>query len=194
MMLKEDKRLMRKEIVYTLFILKFLLGIYLIYWTIATTLSSDVGKDEDLAFLSTYHNVDDNFNNMTVLNQKFSDKYNIKFDFNGTEIIGLSIDDVFLAQRAVQLRDTRKDMILVGKNSFTILVQDKNGKEIESKNIKILVTKNTTHAEDVNLEFINEDTKEFDIGSIGYWNITGTVEVNGDKGFFYIKTNAKKPL
>ena len=193
-MLKEDKRLMRKEIVYTLFILKFILGIYLIYWTIATTLSSDVGKDADNAFLNTYHNVDDNFNNMIVFNQKFQEKYNIKFDFNGTEIIGLSVDDVFLAQRAIQQRETRKDMINVGKNSFTVLVQDKTGKAITDKNVKILVTKNTTHAEDVNLEFKNEDTKTFDIGSIGYWNITGTIEVDGNKGFFYIKTNAKKPL
>lgn len=194
MMLKEDKRLMRKEVVYTLFILKFLLGIYLIYWTIATTLSSDVGKDADNAFLNTYHNVDDNFNSMIALNKKFEQKYNIKFDFNGTEIIGLSVDDVFLAQRAIQQRDIRKDMINVGKNSFTILVQDKQGNEVSNKNIKILVTKNTTHAEDVNLEFKNQDTKDFEIGSIGYWNITGTIEVDGNKGFFYIKTNAKKPL
>jgi len=193
-MLKEDKRLMRKEVVYALFILKFVLGIYLIYWTIATTLSSDVGQDADNAFLNTYHNVDDNFNNMIALNQKFIQKYNIKFDFNGTEIIGLTVDDVFLAQRAIQQRNIRKDMIHVGKNSFTVLVQDKQGNEITAKNIKILVTKNTTHAEDVNLEFKNEDTKEFDIGSIGYWNITGTIGVDGDKGFFYIKTNAKKPL
>lgn len=194
MMLKEDKRLMKKEYVYTLFILKFLLGVYLIYWTIAMTLSSDVGKDEDQAFLSTYHNVDDNFNNMSVLNQKFSDKYNIKFDFNGTEVIGLSIDDVFLAQRAIQQRETRKDMIHIGNNSFTVLIQDKNGNTIQDKKIHMLVTKNTTHAEDVKIEFKNEDTKSFEIGSIGYWNITGTVEVNDDKGFFYIKTNAKKPL
>lgn len=194
MLLKEDKRLMRKEVVYTLFILKFLLGVYLIYWTIATTLSSDVGKDADNAFLNTYHNVDDNFNSMITMNQKFEEKYNIKFDFNAQEIIGLSVDDVFLAQRAIQLRETRKDMINVGENLFTVLVQDKQGNAIENKTVKILVTKNTTHAEDVHLEFHNEDSKTFDIGSIGYWNITGTVEVNGDKGFFYIKTNAKKPI
>ena len=194
MLIKEDKRFMRKEIVYALFILKFLLGIYLIYWTIATTLSSDVGKDEDLAFLNTYHNVDDNFNNMIALNQKFQEKYNIKFNFNKKEIIGLTVDDIFLAQRAVQMRKNRKDMILVGKNQFTILVQDKKGNKIKNKKIKILVTKNTTHAEDVNLEFVNQDTKEFNIGSIGYWNITGTIDIDGDKGFFYIKTNAKKPL
>ena len=194
MLLKEDKRFMRKEIVYALFILKFLLGVYLIYWTIATTLSSDVGKDEDLAFLNTYHNIDNNFNNMIALNQKFQEKYNIKFNFNKTEIIGLTVDDVFLAQRAIQNRKNRKDMINVGKNSFTILVQDKQGNRIKNKKIKILITKNTTHAEDVALEFVNEDTKEFNIGSIGYWNITGTIDIGSDKGFFYIKTNAKKPL
>lgn len=192
MMLKEDKRFMRKEVVYALFILKFILGIYLIYWTIATTLSSDVGKDADNAFLSDYKNVDDNFNKMSVLNQKFQEKYNIKFDFNGEEIIGLSVGDVFLAQRAIQGRETRKDMILVGENKFSIYIQDKDGNKIENKNIDILVTKNTTHAEDVKLQFKNEDTKTFPIGSVGYWNITGTVDVNGDKGYFYIKTNAKR--
>lgn len=192
MMLKEDKRFMRKEIVYALFILKFLLGLYLIYWTIATTLSSDVGKDADNAFLSDYKSIDDNFNKMSVLNKKFQEKYNIKFDFNGEEIIGLSVGDVFLAQRAIQARETRKDMILVGENRFSIYIQDKDGNEIKNKNIDILVTKNTTHAEDVKLQFKNEDTKTFPIGSIGYWNITGTVDVNGDKGYFYIKTNAKR--
>ncbi len=192
MTLKEDKRFMKKEYVYALFIIKFVLGLYLIYWTIATTLSSDVGKDADNAFLTTYHNVDDNFNQMSALNQKFQQKYNIKFDFNGTQIVGLSVDDVFLAQRAVQARKIRKDMILVGENKFSIHIQDKDGNAIGSKNIDILVTKNTTHAEDVKLQFKNEDTKTFQIGSIGYWNITGTVDVNGDKGYFYIKTNAKR--
>ncbi len=194
MTLKEDKKLMRKEVVYTLFILKFLLGVYLIYWTIATTLSSDVGKDADQAFLNSYHNIDDNFNSMVAFNQKFESKYNIRFSFNGNEIIGLSIDDVFLAQRAIQARDIRKDIINVGKNIFTIEVQDKQGNAVDNKNVKLLVTKNTTHAEDVNLEFKNENTKTFDIGSIGYWNITGVVEIDGNKGFFYIKTNAKKQI
>jgi hypothetical protein len=192
MLLKEDKRLMRKEYVYALFILKFILGLYLIYWTISMTLSSDVGKDADNAFLSNYHQVDSDFNKMSILNQKFEEKYNIKFDINGKEIDGLSVADVFLAQRAIQAREIRKDMILLGENSFSVHIQDKEGNPIKNKKIDILVTKNTTHAEDVKLIFSNEDTKKFEIGSIGYWNITGTVEVNGDKGYFYIKTNAKR--
>ena len=192
MTLKEDKRFMRKEYVYALFILKFILGIYLIYWTIATTMSSDVGQDADNAFLSTYKDIDDNFNHINVLNKKFEEKYNILFEFNGNQIVGLSLQDVFLAQRAIQARKIRKDMILVGENSFSIYVQDKEGNEIKTKAIEILVTKNTTHAEDVKLQFKDEDTQTFQINSIGYWNITGTVDVNGDKGYFYIKTNAKR--
>lgn len=191
-MVQEDKRFMRKEYVYTLFVLKFLLGIGLIYWTVATTLTSDVGKDSDNAFLSNYKSVDDNFNQMTKENDIFNSKYNVKFIFNGQEIVGLSLEDVFLAQRAIQTRTIRKDMVLVGENSFTVLVQDKEGNIVENKKIEMLVTKNTNHLEDVQLKFENENTKKFMIGSIGYWNITGVIEIDGNKGFFYIKTNAKK--
>ena len=82
-------------------------------------------------------------------------------------------------------------MIKIGKNKFTVLVQDKNGNSIADKKIDILVTKAVTHTHDVKLSF-TEDSKEFDIDSIGYWNITGTVEVGSSKGYFFIKTNAKK--
>jgi len=192
MMLKEDKKLMRKEYVYALFILKFFLGIGLIWWTISMTLTSDVGKDDDNAFLSNYHDVDRDFNNIAKQNIAFEKKYNIKFIFNSEEIIGLSYQDVFLSQRAIQLRKDRKDIVNIGQNKFTVLVQTKDGKVINNNDIEILLTKNTTHDYDVKLHYKNESTKEFKVDSIGYWNITGTINVNGDKGFFYIKTNAKK--
>lgn len=192
MMLKEDKKLMRKEYVYALFLLKFFLGIGLIWWTVSMTLTSDVGKDDDNAFLSNYHDVDRDFNNIAKQNIAFEKKYNIKFIFNSEEIIGLSYQDVFLSQRAIQLRKDKKDMVNIGQNKFTVLVQTKDGKVINNNDIEILLTKNTTHDYDVKLYYKNESTKEFKVDSIGYWNITGTVNVNGDKGFFYIKTNAKK--
>ena len=80
-------------------------------------------------------------------------------------------------------------MINVGRNTFSVYIQDKAGNVITQNKIEILVTKNTTHTEDVKLLFTNENTKTFEIGSKGYWNITGTVETNGSKGYFYIKTN-----
>lgn len=190
----KEKKPMPKWLLYGLFILKFILGLGLIYWTIYMTMQSDVGQDDDNAFLSTYHDVDRDFNKIIIANNNFSSLYNIKFKFNNEEIFGLTYDDVYLSQRAIQNRKSRKNILKVGKNSFTINVQDKNGDTIKNKKIDILVTKSTNHLEDVKLTFNSEDTKEFEIKSIGYWNITGTIDVDGIKGTFYIKTNATKNM
>ena len=183
---------MPKWLIYGLFILKFLLGLYLIYWTVYMTMQTDTGKDVDNAFLSTYHKVDSNFNNIVVQNKQFEEKYNIKFKFNDEEIIGLSYDDIFLSQRGIKQRDIRKNILKVGTNKFTVLVQDKQGNKVESKTIEMLITKAINHLEDVKLSYKNEDTKEFEIKSMGYWNITGKVKVGDEIGSFYIKTNAKQ--
>ena len=189
---KEEKKPMPKWLVYTLFIAKFGLSLALIWWTVYMTLQSDVGSDDDNAFLSTYKDMDDNYNKIIEQNNEFSSKYNVKFVFNKETIYGLTQSDVYLSQRVIQDRKIRKDIINVGENKFSVFIQDKEGNNIVNSKIDILVTKNTTHAEDVKLNFVNEDTKIFQIGSKGYWNITGTVEVNGSKGYFYIKTNGKK--
>ena len=188
----QENKPMPKWLIYTLFILKFALGLVLIWWTVYMTLQSDVGKDDDNAFLSSYHNIDDNYNKIIEQNNEFNSKYNVKFVFNNEEIIGLTHQDVYLSQRIIQERKIRKDIINVGENKFSVFIQDKNGNQVTNNNIEILVTKNTTHAEDVKLYFKNEESKTFEIGSKGYWNITGSVEVNGSKGYFYIKTNGKK--
>ena len=189
---KEEKKPMPKWLIYTLFILKFVLGLVLIWWTVYMTLQSDVGKDDDNAFLSDYHHIDENYNKLIEQNNEFNSKYNVKFVFNNEVIYGLTHEDVYLSQRVIQERKTRKDIINVGENSFSVYIQDKDGNDVVKNNIEILVTKNTTHEEDVKLSFVNENTKTFVIGSKGYWNITGTVETNGSKGYFYIKTNGKK--
>jgi len=187
-----EKKPMPKWLIYTLFILKFVLGLVLIWWTVYMTFQSDVGKDDDNAFLSDYHHIDDNYNKLIKQNNEFNSKYNVKFVFNNEEIYGLTHQDVYLSQRVIQERKIRKDIINVGKNKFSVYIQDKEGNKITNNKIEILVTKNTTHTEDVKLLFTNEETKTFEIFSKGYWNITGTVEVNGSKGYFYIKTNGKK--
>ena len=191
---KTENKPMPKWLIYSLFILKFFLGLGLIWWTVYMTFQSDVGQDDDNAFLSSYHDIDDNYNNIIEKNNEFNAKYNIKFVFNGQEIFGLSQEDVYYSQRVIQARKTRKDMVNVGQNTFSIYIQDKEGNIIKKSTSEILITKNTNHNEDVRLKFNNEHSKSFEIKSIGYWNITGTVKVNGSEGAFYIKTNAKKPL
>ena len=189
-----EKKPMPKWLIYSLFLLKFVLGLGLIYWTIYMTMQSDVGADDDNAFLSTYHNVDRDFNQIITNNNLFESKYNLKFEINNETIIGLSYNDIYLSQRVIAERKIRKNILKVGDNIFTVKVQDKNGNEIKNKNINVLVTKTTNHLEDVKLEFSNDDIKKFKIKSKGYWNITGTVEVDGIKGTFYIKTNAKNHM
>lgn len=181
----------KDKYIYIKFILIFCISLFMIIWTIVQTSKAGIGLDDDNAFLSTYHDVDENFNKIVAQNNAFMNKYNIKFQLNDETIYGLSYEDVFLAQRAVQARKTRKNIINIGNNIFSVVIQDKNGNEVQNKKIDILVTKAVTHAHDVKLSYNNESTKEFNIDSIGYWNITGTVEVGDNKGYFFIKTNAK---
>lgn len=191
--MEEQKNLEKRDkYIYIKFIIIFSISLSMIIWTIVQTSKADVGNDDDNAFLSTYHDVDMNFNNIVKQNNVFEKNYNIKFLFNDREIIGLTYEDVFLAQRALKDRKIRKNMLKVGDNTFKVFIQDKNGNNIKKKDIKVLVTKAVTHDFDVKLNLKNEDEKKFNVANLGYWNITGTVEVNGKKGFFYIKTNAKK--
>ncbi len=189
-MSKDVNKPMSKPLLYGIFIVKFFFGLGLIIWTVMMTLSSDVGEDDDNAFLSTYHKVDDNFNKMTIDNMKFGNKYNIKLELNNEILYGLDMQDVFLSQRAIKKRKNRKNIIKVGDNTFKYAVQTKDGKEIENVKLTMLVTMATNHTYDKNLEFKN-NTEIFNVAKKGYWNITGTIEIGDDKGYFFIKTNAK---
>ncbi|MCK5110692.1 MAG: hypothetical protein KAQ94_04150 [Arcobacteraceae bacterium] len=181
---------MSKPLLYGIFIIKFVFGLALIVWTVMMTLSSDVGEDDDNAFLSTYHEVDDNFNQMSIDNANFRNKYNIKLELNDEIIYGLDMQDVFLAQRAIKDRTNKKDILKVGKNNFKYAIQTKDGTEVKNAKLAMLVTMATNHTYDKNLEF-KTDTETFKLAKKGYWNITGTIEIGEDKGYFFIKTNAR---
>ncbi len=182
---------MNKFTLYTIFILKFLLGLGLIVWTIMMTLSSDVGQDDDNAFLSTYHNIDDDFNDMITSNFNFDNKYNLVFDLNKKTMDGLTLKDVFLGQRVIKKRIIRKDILNIGNNIFKYKLTTKDGKEVKDSKLDMVVTMTTNHIFDKKLEFKNKNTETFKIDKKGYWNITGTIEVGTDKGYFFIKTNAR---
>ena len=164
----------------------------MIVWTTVMAYKAGAGLDEDSAFLSNYHTVDKDFNKIVAANRSFESKYNVKFIFNDQTITGLTYKDIYLGQRSVAKRKTRKDLVKIGKNSLTILIQDKQGNLIKNKTIDLLLTQAITHDNDIKLNFQNIDKKEFDLEAIGYWNITGIIKVNNDTGYFYIKTNAKR--
>ena len=182
---------MSRPLLYTIFILKFLLGIGLIVWTVMMTLSSDVGQDDDNAFLSTYHKVDDNFNDMVISNFAFDDKYNLRFTLNNDELDGITLKDAFLGQRSIKERKIRRDILNIGKNTFKYKLTTKDGKEVLNAKLTMVVTMTTNHIHDKTLEFKNKYVETFDVQKKGYWNITGTIEVGTNKGYFFIKTNAR---
>jgi len=176
--------------------LKFwIIGLFtfgMIVWTVFMAIKAGAGHDNDDAFLSSYHEIDRDFNKILQSNRDFEAKYNIKFILNGNEIVGLTYKDVYLGQRSIAKRKDRKNLINVGNNILKIMIQDKMGHLVHNKDIKILITQAISHDNDINLEFKNEDIKKFNVKAVGYWNLTGVVEVGKNKGYFYIKTNAKK--
>jgi hypothetical protein len=181
---------MSKPMLYAIFIVKFLFGLGLIIWTVMMTLSSDVGLDDDNAFLSSYHKIDDDFNNMVKSNIDFEKKYNFTIELNGKSIDGLTIKDVFLSQRVIKDRKDKKNLLKVGINSFRYKISAKNNQIPKDIKVNMLVTMTTNHTFDQKLNFENKTQQTFKIEKKGYWNITGTIEVDGDKGYYFIKTDA----
>lgn len=182
----------KDKYIYIKFAIIFFFTLGMIVWTIMQTVKAGVGLDNDNAFLSTYHDVDRDFNKMNINNIKFSNKYDIVFDFNNNIVNGLTIEDVFLSQRVIKDRTLRKNMINKGDNNFRVKVYDKNKNLVDNVTVDMVVTKSTTHDFDTKLVFKNNDLKKFVVDSVGFWNITGTVNIGELKGYFYIKTNVKK--
>ncbi len=183
------KKPMNKFVLYGIFVFKFVFSLALIIWTVYMTLQSDVGEDEDNAFLSTYHKVDAEFNNIKISNYKFNQRYDIKFYFNDTVIKGVSFDDVFLGQRSIKQRETKKNILKLGENIFKVEIVKKDGMVVKDIKIDMLVTMASTHKYDKKLDFKDANIDKFNIKKQGFWNITGIVKVEDLKGSFFIKTN-----
>ncbi|WP_428023633.1 FixH family protein [Arcobacter sp.] len=174
-----------------LFIAIFGFTFSMIVWTIVSAVNTPV--HEDKSFLSTYHNVDGDFNDIVASNEKFSDKYNIKIKINEKVFDKLLINDVFLSQRVIDDKSTHKDIFNKGSNSVKFELSDKNGLVVNNAKINFKVTRTTNSYSDIDINN-NENGNysfNFDLAKEGNWNITGTIDTNdGEKGYFYIKSNA----
>ena len=182
---------MTKPVLYSIFVIKFLFGLSLIIWTIYKTFQANIENDIDNAFLSSYHNVDENYNKMVINNQRLNHKYNIKFKFNNHVVHGVTVKDVFLSQRAIFDRKIRKSILKPGVNNFKVDVLSNETNNKVSAKINMLVTMATTHDYDKHFEFQDGENYKFDLKQIGFWNITGTILIDDVEGYFFIKTDAK---
>ena len=184
---------MSKRTTYIIFFAKFSLSLFLIFWTIKMTLTAGVGTDDDNSFLSNYHEVDKNYNQMLINNNNFINKYDTIIKINDVKINEMSFNDIYLSQRVIHDRKNRKNILKLSDNIISISVIDKETKElITNIEANIIITRPSTHDSDIKIEFKNsKEIKKFEINKSAYWNIMGNVKIDKYEGNFFIKTNSK---
>jgi len=190
---KKEKERLSKRTVYTIFLAKFLFSLTLIFWTVKMTLGAGVGLDDDNTFMSTYHKVDDNYNQIVAQSIEFNKLYNSKMYINGIDIGKLDYHDIYLSQRSIKKRKERKHLLKLGENQIKIVVTNKTThKIIKDIDAKVSFTMPSSHKFDQKIELKKSGAiTNVDIKEATYWNIMGSININDKVGTFFIKTNAK---
>jgi len=166
----------------------------MIIWTVKSAVATPVYDDK--SFLSSYHDVDDNFNRMMVQNQRFNNLYDVQVTIN-ERTLGMEIKDAFLGQRSLEKQSTNQNMLKVGDNSFSVIITSKESAEIVSDaNVTFQITRAIEDMYDIDLNtftYANGSyTTTAKIDLAGNWNVHGTIKVAEDIGYFYIKTHTPK--
>lgn len=166
----------------------------MIIWTVKSAVATPVYDDK--SFLSSYHDVDDNFNRMMVQNQRFNNLYDVQVTIN-ERTLGMEIKDAFLGQRSLEKQSTNQNMLKVGDNSFSVIITSKESAEIVSDaNVTFQITRAIEDMYDIDLNtftYANGSyTTTAKIDLAGNWNVYGTIKVAEDIGYLYIKTHTPK--
>ena len=181
---------MTKKTTYAIFVAKFLFSLGLIFWTIKMTMSANVGADDDNTFFSTYHKIDDNFNQISAQNDTFRKNYKVILNINNKIFDGLSYDDIFISQRIVKKRLDRRSILNTGDNTISIKVIDKKTNKIMNNyKVDVIFTTTINHEDDLKIELKNGQNN-FKISKKSYWNIMGKIELEDQIAHFYFKTNS----
>jgi len=176
------------------FIAIFTMTFSMIIWTVYNSIKAEV--HEDRSFLSSYHKMDDEFNNIVNNNRKFLEKYDAIIDINGHKT-SLDIKDIYLSQRVLKKKPTHKDFLKLGKNNINIILKSKDNSKLPAPTIELLITRSTTNTSDIILRKFTpyiggRFNSSFNIKDLGNWNITGKISIANHKGYIYIKTNVKQ--
>ncbi|NPA60697.1 MAG: hypothetical protein GXO06_00235 [Epsilonproteobacteria bacterium] len=148
----------------------------MIIWTVKS--AEDTPVYEDRSFLSNYHTVDDNFNQIVNDNMEFSKKYRVVFNINGNTIDGLDISDIYLGQRSIEKRGRHKGFLHFGSgNSISVSIRDMDsGDIVDSASVHLLLSKAIDSKGDMEFNSSIVDGYEYrfngiDIPYRGYWNL-----------------------
>lgn len=166
----------------------------MIVWTVKSAVETPVY--EDRSFMASYQDVDDNFNKIMLGNHKYNSKYETKITINGRSV-GMEVSDLLYGQRSLEKKSTNQSMLMVGDNSISIEISDREtSTAVSDANISFQITKAIEDMYDINLNDFKFDSGVYSsvakVDKQGNWNIIGKVIVGDDVGYLYIKTNTKK--
>jgi hypothetical protein len=166
----------------------------MIVWTVKSAVDTPVYEDK--SFMSNYHIVDDNYNQMIIDNHNFNSKYDTKITINN-RTIDMGISDILYGQRSLKKKSTNQNMLVVGNNSISIKISKRGSSTIISDaNISIQITRAIEDSYDINLnkfKFVDDIySLVAKVGIEGNWNIIGKIAVGDDTGYLYIKTNTER--
>ena len=166
----------------------------MIIWTVKSAVETPVYEDK--SFMSSYHDVDDNFNKIILENHEFNSRYDTKVTING-RTVGMEMSDLLYGQRSLEKKSKNQEMLLLGENAISVTITDKKSNAIvNDANVSFQITRAIEDMYDINLnQFELADgvySSTAKIEMIGYWNIIGKIMIGGDTGYLYIKTKTKK--
>ena len=166
----------------------------MIVWTVKSAVNTPVYDDK--SFMSSYQDVDDNYNQMYLSNEKFNHRYVTEVTING-RTVGMSFSDVRYGQRSLEKKSTNQNMLLMGKNDLSITIKNKESNlMVKDANVSFQITRAIEDMYDINLNSFEfkDDTyvSSAKIAREGNWNIIGKIVIGEDTGYLYIKTNTKR--
>ena len=155
----------------------------MIIWTVKSAVSTPAY--EDRSFMSSYQDVDENYNILVTSNEKFNRDYQTEVTINN-RTVGMEFSDILYGQRSLEKMSKNHEMLTLGENRISIKIMDNESQEIVS-NAKI------------EFQMIRPIDKmsaivwhAFKLSAEGNWNILGKITIGEDIGYLYIKTKVKK--
>jgi hypothetical protein len=174
-----------------LFIGIFSFTFSMIIWTIVSTSKAHIVQDQ--SFNSSYHKIDRGYNEIYKSTQELKSKYNVKVIINKQEK-PFELSDAFVSARELEqniIKNKRPALLHTGNNTLAFLITDKKHRPIKNAKFDMLVMNNINQEENINLTKFNSRDgfykTTYSIPHKGRWSITGYIEIDGVKGYYFYK-------
>ena len=163
----------------------------MIVWTVKSAVNTPVY--EDRSFMTSYQDVEENYNQMIASNAKFNAKYNCVVTINN-KTLGMELSDLLYGQRSLKKMSTNQKILKIGENKLSLSIKTKETNHVvENAKVDFQITRAIEDMYDINLndfKLINGEYRAVaTIKKEGNWNIIAKVTVGDDIGYLYVKTN-----